>query len=330
MTTLTHRPWTEASLAVEGRLTTLEAMKFTKSDYTVAKISQTSAPVLERGEDVDLFGIRNPEKAMTIREDTRSYLGTVGLGYKVVQNPEAVGFFDNAVGEGAACVTAVGHLGKHGARFFMVASVPEMLEIVPGDPIERHILLTNTHDMSGPIEAIFVSHRLLSGSTIEAPIKKQQHRVRIKHTSRALDHLQEAHRVMHNSQDYWDRAIRAYRYMAKKDVDEQRVRAFVEHLFPDVVEKGDDGKPTGKTHPSPQALTARESIRELFEGGAPGSDHAGKTEWGLFNAVAYFVCHERRRSKSQKSNGITQWEIATFGGGYSLRSRAMNWLMGRV
>ena len=60
--------------------------------------------------------------------------------------------------------------------------MPDMLEIVPGDPVERHILITNTHDMSGPWEAVFVNWRPLSGSVVQSPVEGLHGRVRIRHT----------------------------------------------------------------------------------------------------------------------------------------------------
>jgi phage/plasmid-like protein (TIGR03299 family) len=260
-------------------------------------------------------------------EARRRYLGTIGRTYQVVQDEDALSFFDAALGQGAACVSAVGRLGRYGARTFVVASVPEMLEIVPGDPVERHIMLTTTHDGSGPIEAIFVNFRVASGSVLYTPVEGHQGRVRIKHTKNAESRVKVAHKVLHSNQEYWDRAIRAYRYLAKKDANEQRVRDFLAAMFPDLDDEDAPAEGEEKAAPrtSAQAERSREEIRNLFET-SQGSEIAGKTDWGLFNAVAFFVDHERKLSKTQQKHGISRWEVSMFGPGSNLRQRAFTWL----
>lgn len=347
-------PWQEKGVGVPitGALTTKEALKLSGHDWKVEKVHMMTAPRIvylkdentkqdardvngekikdvTKSENSDLFGIVNPAQVMTVRVDRHptngtitnmSYLGTVGVGYKVVQNDEYCEFFDEALGEGAAAINAVGTLGRYGARVFMVAQVPEMLEVLPGDPVQRHILLTTTHDGSGNIEARFITFREQNASMVHTPGEV----VKIRHTKNARAHLKEAHKVLSKNEEYWARAKRAYAYMAKRDVDTLRVRAFLEMLFPDIVEEDDDGNEVKRT--SPQAEKARSEILELFEGKAPGSDVAGKTDWGLYNAVAYFVDHDRKRSKKQAEWQISRWEVSVFGPGADLRDAAYNWL----
>jgi len=355
------RPWQEEGIGVPvtGALTTKEALKLSNHDWKVEKVSQMSAPQVVylqdeetkedardadgnkikdvvRSENTDLFGIVNPSQVMTVRVDrdsdgnivNQSYLGTVGSGYTVVDNDEATSFFDGALGEDAACINAVGTLGRYGARIFMVAQMPEMLEVIPGDPIERHILLTNTHDGSGNIEARFITFRPASRAMIHMPGEV----VKIRHTKNALKRLELAPMILAKNEQFWERAKRAYAYMSKRDADTIRVREFLEAMFPDIPEKDEEGNavidefgdPVMKT--SPQAQKARDEIRSLYDGAAPGSDVAGKTDWGLYNAVTYFVDHDRRRSKKQSKWRISRWEVSVFGPGADLRELAYRYL----
>lgn len=325
-------PWTHGKATrvngtidgAEARLSVRLAAKLTGLDDTVVKVPQTTA--------ANPLGIvlPNPEQWMTV--STRevevegkkglvsSYQGSVGSRYEVVQNVEAFEFFDAALGPNAACIEGAGRMGVHGARVFMMAAMPEMLEIIPGDPVERYIMLTNTHDGSGNIEAMFVNWRVLSNSGVQHTTKNQG-RVRIRHTKNAKAHVKQANTVLAKNQQYWDRATRIYRYMAKRDVSVQRAQEFVANLFPDIVDYDNEGNEIER-RTSPQALRAREAITTLFEGGCPGSSVAGKTDWGLYNCVAYFV--EHARENRSKRNGA--WEVSTFGPGADLRTRAFNWL----
>ena len=345
-TTKIMRPWERENVgvAVTGRLTTGEALRITNTDWGVDKVTMMTAPQIKyvldettqepavdgegnkivdraKSENSDLFGIYNPVQVMTVRRDTRSYLGTVGTGYQVVQNTEFCEFFDEALGANAACINAVGTLGRFGARVFLVAQVPEMLEIVPGDPVERHILLTNTHDGTGNIEARFIAWRQESNSMVHTPGEI----VKIRHTKNAKDRLKLAHTVLSKNSQYWERAKRAYAYMAKTDVDAQQMRAFLEELFPDIVKRDALGEEIER-YTSPQMQTSRDAIEALFMGEAPGAELAGQTSWGLYNAVAYFEDHDRRQSSKQREWKISRWETSVFGNGVGLRERAFNFL----
>ena len=344
------RPWETIGLSVpvEGRLRTREALRLTNTDWSVEKVSMITAPkivyvlddnqkpmidadnnkIVDRtlSENSDLFNVSNPQMCMTMRVDrdedqvitNKSYLGTVGKGYRVVQNIEFAEFFDAALGEDAACITAVGTLGRYGARVFMIASLPEMLEILPNEPIERHIMLTTTHDGSGPVEAVFLAWDSIRNTMVHAP----GGRVSIRHTKNASTRLETAHKILHDNQSYWDRIKRAFGYMAKRDASDARVREFMEAMFPDIEKKDDDGNIIEKKT-SRQALAAREQLKSIFdrdEYDLPNSD------WGLYNSIAVFVDHERKVAKGQKKHGISRWEISVFGKGGALRDRAFRWL----
>lgn len=355
-------PWQKEGVGVPvtGALTTEEALKISRHDYLVEKVSLMTAPQIvylkddETGEDArdangdkiknealsentDLFRIMNPMQVMTVRVDrdedgvivNQSYLGTVGKGYKVVQNNEATAFFDEALGEGSACINAVGTLGRFGARMFMVAQMPEMLEVIPGDPIERHILLTNSHDGTSNIEVRFITFRGANESMIHMPGEI----VKIRHTKNAQARIKTAHEVLLKNEQFWARAKRAYSYMAKRDADTVRVREFLEALFPDIPVKDENGKPVldefgdPKMKTSAQAERSREQILALFEDSdVPGTNLAGKTDWGLYNAVTRYVDHDRRRSKSQTKWGASRWEVSVFGSGADLRETAYRYL----
>lgn len=323
-------PWLKNGTRIEGaeaRLSVAKAAKVAGLDDLVIKVPQMAQP----GKDgMDVGQLHNPEKWMTVSvRDTivdekparvSSYQGTVGARYEVVQNIEAFEFFDKALGVNAACIESAGRAGLYGNRVFMLAAMPKMLEIVPGDPVERHILLTNTHDGSSNIEAIFVNWRVLSNSGIQHTTRHDG-RVRIRHTKNAKKYVHNAHKVLAKNDEYWKRATNIYRYLAKRDVSVQRAQDFVENMFPDIVERDETGNIVER-RTSPQALHAREQLITLFEGGCPGAAVAGKTEWALYNCVAYFVDHDRtNRSKRQGA-----WEVSTFGPGADLRARAFSWL----
>jgi hypothetical protein len=113
--------------------------------------------------------------------------------------------------------------------------------------------------------------------------------------------------------------------MAKTDVSEQQMRSFLEAMFPDIIEYDKDGNEVER-RTSPQALTSRTEIEALFKGDSEGVGSIGETAWDLYNAVAYYVDHSRRRSKKQREWGISRFETSIFGTGSDLREKAFHWL----
>jgi len=318
---LTDYPWKRVGVPIIGLLTVQEALQFAGQNFTATKVEYSSTP--DDPNDAELYGIKAPDKFMVVRRESRAYMGTVGTRYKVIQPIEGFGFFDHALGEGAACVEAVGCVGKHNQTLFMVARIPDMVEIVPGDPIERHILFINSFDGSSNIEARFINWRTASATALQTPFSRSADRVRIMHTKNAGARLRMSKHILAKNDQYWERCVRVYRYLAKRDVSGAVVRDLLEHLFPDVV-KEEDGETVCRT--SPQAAKKRKAVTDLFEGSCPGANLAGATGYGLYNSLCYFVDHERALNKKQKEAGTTRWEISTMGSGEKLRTKALTWL----
>lgn len=315
--THTGYPWQKIGVPISGLLTVAEAMKFGNCDFTAKKVPFVSAP----DDDHDLFGIKAPDKFMVLDATNKYYMGVVGDRYVIVQPVDGFGFFDNALGEASACIEAVGRVGKHSQRIFMVARIPDMVEITPGDPLERHILLTNTFDGSGKLEARFVNwHPGLGVAVNVAGPQVGADRVQIMHTKNATVHLEEAHRVLNKNQQYWDRAIRAYRYLAKRSITEEHTRKLVEHLFPDIVKTDDEGNEIRRT--SNQAQRKRDLVKERL-----AETEARESGLGLYYAVCSFVDKDWKLNKRQKANGESNWTISTFGNGEKLRAKAWRWLL---
>lgn len=319
-------PWLRHGTAItdiNARLSVANAAALARLDDTVVRVPMVSEPAAN---DVQVGRILNPDKWMTVSTRTVgdklhcSYQGTVGSRYQIVQNIEAFSFFDAVLGQGAACIEAAGRLGPHGARTFMIAAMPDMLEIVPGDPIERHILLTTTHDGSGLIEAVFLHWRTLTNVGVQFTSERRG-RFRIRHTKSANSRLKTAQSVLNANESYWTRAKNIYKWLAKRDVSTAYAQSFVEHMFPDTVKTDAAGNEISR-HTSDQAQRAREKLLNLFEGECPGSDVAGSTAWGLYNCAAFFVQEER----GSRSKRVGAWEVSTFGSGAKMRARAWEWL----
>lgn len=310
------KPWHGLGQKVPGAMTMEQAIVLGGLDWQVEKQALITVP-----------GISVPDFFATVRMDTGNALGVVGNAYEVVQNRNALRFFDSALGKGAAAIDTVGALGK-GEVIWAMAKIPDIVEIAPGDPIEHYLLLTSSHDGSSAIKALFTPVRVVCNNTLSSALKGAKQVVSIKHTRNVEDALDAAHKVLAEGNRYWDRVRGAFKWLAKTEMTTETVQEFLEKLFPAKTRKKEVtviDPETGEAVTTEQeiaevatrTLNTRNQILELFEGDALGADLAGKTAWGMFNAVTEYVDWQRK-----SRTGINNWQNSVFGLGANLRQKA--------
>ena len=302
--TQSGRPWHNLGKAVPGAMTVQEALKLGGCDFIAEKRRICTA-------DDDKVG--DPDHSMVIRLDTMKSLGVVGSRYKVVQMKDALDFFDDAIGEGAAAIDTVGMMNK-GRTGFLLAKLPECVEIVPGDVVEKYLLFSNSFDGSSPIMCLFTGTRVVCQNSLHAAIKGSKNAVRIRHTKNAKHRLKLVKHILNENESYWQRLTAALRYFQKRDVTRKEVEAFTEALFPG--KEQEDGTFTVST----RTENRRSEVVEAFET-SPGYTFAGKSAYGLYNAVTYLIDHETSIRK-----GTDRWEQSITGSGEKLRQNAFNLL----
>ena len=308
------RPWMKLGKPVDGCMTVEDALIAGGCNFLATKVPVEGKLLLPDDDGMPVeHHVVDPDHSMVVRTDTRQSLGVVGSRYKVVQMKDAFGFFDEALGENAAIIDSVGMINK-GRTGFMIAKLPECVEIVPGDEIERYLMFTNSYDGSTPVTCLFMANRLACTNQLNASMRKSKNCVKIRHTKNAKIRIKEAHRILKANEAYWEHMKAALQYMASKQVTTTEVQDFVADLLPGTV--NDDGVEEAST----RTLNRREAIVKAFEE-SPGSDLAGTTAYGLFNAVTWHIDHEASLRK-----GTDRWEASLSGSGSKLRQNAFNLL----
>lgn len=108
------------------------------------------------------------DRMANVRVDTdgeRHILGVVSSGYEVVHNVEALVGFSHVVRQAGAKFTRAGTIDR-GRIAYAFADLPEPVEILPGDPVKRSLMLTNSFDGSTPLAPRF---RHLPGASVVQP-----------------------------------------------------------------------------------------------------------------------------------------------------------------
>ena len=228
-----EKAWHGLGQIVAQYPTSEEAIKHAGLDYEVIKtpLYTKGSGIIEttNGIEIGSSELEVPSYYANIRADNNAVLGVVGKDYHIVQNREAFNFFDAIVGgsQGILYETA-GALGQ-GERIFITAKLPDYIRVGNGDDVtEKYIFLTTSHDGSGSITAAFTPIRIVCQNTLNASLRSMSNVVRIKHTSGAKQHLENAHTVMGLADTLSNQLEGIFNQWAKVKVTDQEVKKLIQ------------------------------------------------------------------------------------------------------
>lgn len=318
------RPWHSLGVQVPGLMTSREALVAGRLDYHVDKseLYVKSEPGVDaNGNLVMIPDILVSNSYAMVRRDTKAILGIVGENYEPVQNLECSGFFDAVLGEGSACLETVGALGL-GERIWLLAKCPEVMEPVAGDPIERYLVLTTAHDGSGSVKVLFTNIRVVCNNTLTLALRDCKNAISVRHTKNVHAGLDQAKEAIKASHIHWSKSAEIYKRMASQQMNSSEVKDFLIKLFPGkTLLDGDTSKVATRTQ------NTRDKILSLFEGGAIGADLAGKTRYGMLNAITHFSLRDRETRTKKDGSKSNTWLDEVFGNGATLRDTASSLLL---
>jgi phage/plasmid-like protein (TIGR03299 family) len=328
-------PWHKLGTKLPGLMTPVNALIAANCDYEVVKLG---VGVVD-DEAPEYYGIQVPNTFTTGRlgpelmDDgvTRRFIpfeGSVKGQYTIVQNREAFGFLEPALGKDIAYFESVGALGN-GERVWAMAKLPDSFDAGPGDTIDKYILISNSHDGTGSVIACMTPLRLLCTNMLSMIIHGAKNVVKIRHTKSVTDKVKELHKLLNASNNYWEKLKEAFTALQMRDMTQLEVTNFIEKMFPGKREKV-NGVMVDRIHT--KTANRRIAVLSLFEGNAQGSAQAGRTHYGMFNAYTEWLDGTNpntslRRSIKKASN---HWETTTFGSGVGKRQEAYNLLIGQV
>lgn len=245
-------PWHKKGQIVDNYLTTAEAIIACNADYEVglapnypmlnqltlegARLSNNVLKVIEKGVSNYYNTKQNPTSFSTYRKDTNDIFGTVGSRYEVVQNIEAFEFIDNIIQTGEAVIETAGVLGK-GERIFVVAKLPDYIELSNGDKIESYLFITMAHDGTGMITAALTKIRIVCNNTLNMALSQCSNKVQFKHTRNVRDKLDAGAKLMGLNNKYSKELEEALRFMKNTILSETIVVDTVFDLFLSPTEK---------------------------------------------------------------------------------------------
>lgn len=295
-------PWHRLGTKLENPATATEAIQVAGLDFRVVKKTlRTATP------DLPVVG-----HYATVRTDNLQVLGVVGSRYEPIQNRDAFTTFDALVGEGEAIYHTAGVLGK-GERIWILAKLPDYIRVNGNDLVEKFLLLTNSHDGSGPVRVKLTPIRVICENTLTVALDGREQEVRIRHTAQAEARLKRAHEILGLTNKLYAELDQIFNGMSKKAMTQMMLDEYLKKIFPD---------PPDKEH-STRMITVREKVMELTENGI-GAEMAKGTLWGAYNAVTELTDHYRRTNADDMAGLKSMW----FGNGERIKKRAFEVAVG--
>jgi len=293
-------PWHGLGVKLENPATAAEAISAAQLNY----------PIELKGIKTE-DGVVIPDSFATVRGDTGTPLGIVGNYYTPVQNVEAFDFFDGVVGEKLAMYHTAGALGQ-GERIWILAKLPDIIQVTAKDIVEKYLLLTNSHDGKSSLRMFFTPVRVVCQNTLNAAISSAKDGISIRHTGNINNKLKEAQRALGIAMTFYSEFEESLKVMAKKNIKDEEATLYFSSL---ILNDSDVEISTRKQNQIDDLLG-------LYN--QPEYPEARGTLWGAYNAVTNYTDHFRSVKNDNTSNRL---ESIWFGSGADLKVKAYNTAM---
>ena len=301
-------PWHGLGIEVPEGLTAKEMIWAAGLDWKVELRPARGAQEINRKGEFSRYEIVRVPRANT--KETEVLFGVVGRRYQPLQNLEAFEFFDSIVGDGKAYFETAGALGE-GERIWVMAKMPEAMEIVRGDECFNYLLLSNSHSGDGSVIVKFTSVRVVCQNTLMLAMEDGQKAYRVRHSKQMQFKLDELADFLAITQKIFLNARTLFKQLAKIHMNDGRLEHYLEAVFPRSVAQ----KKTGTKPPRWKFL------REVYE---TAEDlqlaEVRGTLWGAYNAITRFEDYKQPQQEEQPDQRL---ERTWFGGSADIKLKAL-------
>ena len=237
-----------------------------------------------------------PAKA-TYRKSDNAILGVVGPRYVPLQNRDAFDWFQPFIDNGECSLHTGGSLSD-GQKVWVLAQLNrDPSEIVPGDEVQKFILLSNSHDGTTSIRVGYTPIRVVCVNTLAAAHQKGvSQMLRIRHTASSKVNLDNVRDIMDNINMQFEATAEQFRFLASKNFNQHDVRKYVKVLL------GCD-----KTHDDDLKTRTRNTIRKVMtciewqKQDLPG---VRGTWWAAYNGFIEYLNYEKGRSNNNRMESL--------------------------
>lgn len=301
-------PWHKLGTPVPKGVTAEQMIQAAGLDWQVDLRPARGAKEINKKGEFSRYEVVRVPRPNT--KETEVLLGLVSRRYKPLQNVEAFDFFNPIVGDKKAFFETAGALGE-GERIWVMAKMPDAMQIVPGDECLKYLLLSNTHSGDGSVIVKFTSVRVVCQNTLLMAMEDGQKAYRVRHSKQMQFKLEELREFLAITQEVFLNAEQCFRRLAKIQMKETRLEQYFETVFPrSAVQKKNGVKPQRWGF-----------LQEMFDG-RPDLQIRGVrgTLWAAYNAITRFEDYKQPQQEEQPDQRL---ERTWFGGGADIKLKAL-------
>lgn len=236
--------------------------------------------------------VRN--KYAIYREDTNDIFEIVGKSYYPLQNHQLFSWFQPFLETKQVAMTAMGSL--HGGRTVWAQAeiINGDMEIVPGDNMQMKLMLMASHAMEFRTQAVLSPTRVVCQNTMDLATSAGNSQIcGWKHTKNQEEVMEKVRETIDTARGQFVMTFEQYKQLAKMDVKiDQQLDYFKVVL----------DKTSASVHKRTQNML--DDLMHRVQQ-SQGSDIAGNTLWGCYNAVTNYTTHSA--CKSQDTRLFSQW-----------------------
>ncbi len=266
-------PWHGLGTQVEKGLHASEMIRAAGLDWEVALKPARGAQIINAKQQYSRYEVlRMPREG---KNEQEVLLGVVSRRYQPLQNLEAFEFFDPIVEDKSAYFETAGSLGE-GERIWVMAKMPDAMEIVKGDECFKYLLLSNTHSGDGSVIVKFTSVRVVCQNTLTLAMEDGQKAYRIRHSKQMQFKLKELSEFMAITKQVYQEAEESFKRLAKVQLTEEKLSHYMEAVFPKTAAQKKKG---GESQRWTEVRKTFDTQPDLQLPGVRG------TLWGAYNAI---------------------------------------------
>ena len=232
------------------------------------------------------------DRELVRRSSDQKHYGVLSKGYVPLQNRDAFQWFKPWLDAGLAKFETAGSL-KGGAVIWALAEIQDIsAEVVPGDTIKQHILLSNAHDGTLAWSGGFTNTRVVCANTLSQAHKSGASKLlRVRHSKNIKNNILIVQNSMDLIRQEFNADIELYKKLSRTSFNQDDVSRLVKKvMFKDEVEL------------STRAKNILEEIVNCVKV-SPGSDFAPNTAWNAYNGINFFLLN-KAGTKADESNRL--------------------------
>jgi len=307
--------WHRLGTVLDNPQTAAEAIEIAGLDWSVVEQSTFTR-------DLDGTMREVPFKNTLVRSDSREILSVMNKTYTPLQNRDAFQFFDEVIGQGEAIYHTAGSLFG-GKQVWILAKLPEDIEVIKGDKVQPYILLSNSHDGSRAMRMQFTPIRVVCSNTLSAAMGADRTGFYARHSSNILDRVSEARDALGLAKAYYEMFASVVDQLVNTKFNEKQTADYIKTVY-----SYDFDKEYDKQHHL--VIRSVEDTMELLNHPTNTLNGIEGTAWSAFNAVTYYIDHEKNVRSNATDKDSKRVKNSWFGRGSRLRQRAFDLVTARV